>query len=113
MKRRKHTRPPLVPHEVAGQPGYWRAVHATGLVQIVHGTRAEALHKVQAQVDRLNAFEHYCTHHAGRVAIVLNRRSVEQCRSCGHEWTDRRHRHRATTRCPQCDAPHRYKLKKR
>lgn len=63
-KPKTHSVPEITPHEVEGRTGYWRAVHANGLVQIVQGTRARALREVRKQVSRLNEFEAWCRAHS-------------------------------------------------
>lgn len=58
--RRYFPTPALVACEVAGIGGYWRAVHANGLVQTIHGSRQEAQRAVDKVVSRMNAFEDWC-----------------------------------------------------
>lgn len=54
--------PDLVPCEVEGRPGYWRAIHANGLVQTVQGPKCKAVKAVAKVVARMNAFEAWCRH---------------------------------------------------
>lgn len=69
--RHDHPLPTLVPCEVEGRAGYWRAIHSNGLIQTVQGTQAEALRKVQAVVDKMNAFEAWCRRRPKKQRIAL------------------------------------------
>lgn len=62
-QRRFFPTPTLVPCEVEGHAGYWRAIHANGLVQTVKGTKKAAQKAVAKVVRRMNAFESWCRHH--------------------------------------------------
>jgi hypothetical protein len=62
-QRRFFPMPDLVACEVDGRSGYWRAIHANGLVQTVKGTKRAAERAVAQVVRRMNAFESWCRHH--------------------------------------------------
>lgn len=69
--RRHFPTPTLVACEVAGVGGYWRAIHANGLVQTVHGSRHQAQRAVDKVVSRMNAFEEWCRRRLRKERIQL------------------------------------------
>lgn len=69
--RRHFPTPALVACEVAGVGGYWRAVHANGLVQTVHGSRQTAQLAVDKVVSRMNAFGEWCRRRPRKERIQL------------------------------------------